>query len=230
MRDVDEKLKESVSVLDFGADPTGATDSTAAIKSAINAADKIHFPAGHFIITEPLIVPPQKELVGVGGTGKVNWQSNFSDLSGQTVINKITNTVDAQFGLDAILIFSNGNASPVAAETGVQVFPAGGDVILRNICFIGNGVHGPGGSGLHNAYGIVAGSGQHTHISNVFMRRTGVSLYMHGTYISSVDNFDTFGQIYQHTGTSTTYTGCEAGYGLYGGFRLNSVSYSTLQN
>ena len=208
----------------------GVTDDTAAIQAAIDVADKINFPAGHFIITAPLVLPPQKELVGVGGTGKVNWQSNFADLAGQTVINKTTNTPDAQFGLDALLICSNGSPSPVAAETGSQVYPAGGDVILRNLCFIGNGVHGPGGSGSHNAYGIVAGSGQHTHISNVFMRRTGVSLYMHGTYLSSVDHFDTFGQIYQYTGTSTTYTGCEAGYGLYGGFRLSSVSYSTLQN
>ena len=37
-RTVDSKLKDTVSVLDFGADPTGATDSTAAFQAALNAA------------------------------------------------------------------------------------------------------------------------------------------------------------------------------------------------
>lgn len=53
---VQTKLQQTVSVLDFGADPTGATDSTAAIQKAINAASnantvELHFPAGIYNYT-----------------------------------------------------------------------------------------------------------------------------------------------------------------------------------
>ena len=39
----------AVSVISYGADPTGATDSTAAIQAAVNAADDIYFPAGTYL-------------------------------------------------------------------------------------------------------------------------------------------------------------------------------------
>ena len=50
----------SVSVVSYGADPTGATDSTAAFKAAIAAASTAHesvwIPAGSFTVTSPLTV------------------------------------------------------------------------------------------------------------------------------------------------------------------------------
>ena len=48
---VQSKLHESISVLDFGADPTGITDSSNAIYAAINfsnGAKRIYFPAGTY--------------------------------------------------------------------------------------------------------------------------------------------------------------------------------------
>ena len=60
------KLQESVSVLDFGADPTGATDSTTAIQNAINSIPllvnstdhgyELYFPPGIYKITSTLTV------------------------------------------------------------------------------------------------------------------------------------------------------------------------------
>jgi len=52
---VEAKLAQTVSVLDFGADPTGATDSTAAIQSAITAVrtaggGEVYFPAGTYLL------------------------------------------------------------------------------------------------------------------------------------------------------------------------------------
>ena len=48
-RTVQAKLRESVSVLDFGADPTGVADSTAAIQAALNAGFKaVYVPAGSY--------------------------------------------------------------------------------------------------------------------------------------------------------------------------------------
>jgi hypothetical protein len=52
--DVENKLAEVLSVLDFGADPTGATDSTAAIQAAIDAVQTntfggtVYFPKGNY--------------------------------------------------------------------------------------------------------------------------------------------------------------------------------------
>lgn len=38
------------SVIDFGADPTGATDSTTAVQAAINASDSVYFPSGSYLV------------------------------------------------------------------------------------------------------------------------------------------------------------------------------------
>jgi hypothetical protein len=50
-RTVEGKLREIVSVLDFGADPTGVFDSTSAIQSAINTGKRVYLPGGTYKIT-----------------------------------------------------------------------------------------------------------------------------------------------------------------------------------
>ena len=49
-RTVDSKLKDVVSVKDFGAVGDGTTDDTAAIQAAIDAANTVHFPQGSYRI------------------------------------------------------------------------------------------------------------------------------------------------------------------------------------
>lgn len=51
-------------VLDYGADPTGATDSTTKIQAAINAETNIYFPAGTYLITAALEIPSNRVLHG----------------------------------------------------------------------------------------------------------------------------------------------------------------------
>ena len=55
-RTVQAKLQESVSVLDFGAVGDGVTDDTAAIQAACNAAFRVYFPSGTYIISTPIQV------------------------------------------------------------------------------------------------------------------------------------------------------------------------------
>lgn len=47
-RPIDEKLQEMLSVLDFGADPTGVADSSAAIQAAHDASTTLGYPAVYF--------------------------------------------------------------------------------------------------------------------------------------------------------------------------------------
>jgi hypothetical protein len=58
-RPINKKLEEWISVLDFGADPTGATDSTAAIQAAFDNSPQnavIYFPNGTYHISSTITI------------------------------------------------------------------------------------------------------------------------------------------------------------------------------
>lgn len=66
---VQTKLRESVSVKDFGADPTGGVDSTTAIQAAINAtvyAGTLHIPSGVYLVSAGLTATQPIRIVGDG--------------------------------------------------------------------------------------------------------------------------------------------------------------------
>jgi hypothetical protein len=71
IRTVDSKLKDVVSVKDFGATGNGTTDDTAAINAAIVAAatgyglSSVLFPAGTYRITSSIILKPNVSLQGL---------------------------------------------------------------------------------------------------------------------------------------------------------------------
>lgn len=57
-----------VNILDYGADPTGVADSTAAIQAAVNAGKSIFIPAGTFKITAPITLSQNIfEITGIKG-------------------------------------------------------------------------------------------------------------------------------------------------------------------
>lgn len=76
VRTLQDKLDDFVSVRDFGAKGDGATDDTVAINRALfelycredfSAAKKaLYFPAGHYIISDTIKVPPHATLIGEG--------------------------------------------------------------------------------------------------------------------------------------------------------------------
>jgi hypothetical protein len=77
-RPIDQKLGEWISVLDFGADPTGTSDSTTAIQNAINAAQSknggiVLIPWGTYNISSELVVSGSNVILqGYGGDGLHN--------------------------------------------------------------------------------------------------------------------------------------------------------------
>lgn len=80
---VQAKLRESVSVKDFGAAGGGVTDDTAAIQAALAAVNTaggkgatVYFPTGVYTISSTIIVPDRIKLVGEGSRSTIV-NSNF---------------------------------------------------------------------------------------------------------------------------------------------------------
>jgi hypothetical protein len=67
-RTAQDKLRERVSVKDFGAVGDGTTDDTAAIQAALTAAANVYFPAGTYLTSSTLVVNTGSQtLTGDGG-------------------------------------------------------------------------------------------------------------------------------------------------------------------
>ena len=110
-RPINQKLAETVSVLDFGADPTGVADSTTAITNAVTAVQtggSLYFPVGTYLTTGVTI---NKSITiygdGIGSTIKCNTTGiginiNFAT---QTQVNRV---------MISSLDFTNGTNTPSA--------------------------------------------------------------------------------------------------------------------
>jgi len=86
-RTVTSKLQESVSVLDFGADPTGSTDSTSAIQAAMTAGSggEVIVPYGTYKISTGPITVPTGTSVRFLGSAKFMHYGSGDCLSLQSV-------------------------------------------------------------------------------------------------------------------------------------------------
>jgi hypothetical protein len=97
-RTVASKLGDSVSVLDFGADPTGTNDSTAAIQAAINYAasnvsgyvsgGRVIIPKGQYIVSERTTTISDVST-GAGTTGAATMQLKHKvdvECDGATIV------------------------------------------------------------------------------------------------------------------------------------------------
>ena len=71
-RTVDAKLKEFVSVKDFGAVGDGVADDTTAIANAIATGKNVYFPSGNYLLTSLLSITAQnQELCGEGNSSRI---------------------------------------------------------------------------------------------------------------------------------------------------------------
>jgi hypothetical protein len=93
---VQSKLQESVSVQDFGADPTGVDDSYPAFVAALAAAQHILIPAGTYKVSQQIDITGDKTITGeVDETGYHPLASviNFTGVSGNCF-----SAISAEFG------------------------------------------------------------------------------------------------------------------------------------
>lgn len=118
---VQDKLRESVSVLDFGAVGDGVTDDTVAIQLALNTAfaaatpARIHFPAGTYLISSTLNVYPVTHITGDG-----RWST----------------IIKAGTGFTGIMMQDTGNAAKIILED-FQLF-ANSEAGVTNLLDLGN--------------------------------------------------------------------------------------------
>ena len=93
---VQAKLRESVSVLDFGADPTGATDSSSAVNSAVaylqtlGGGDLI-FPPGKYLFNSSIV--SSSSVNGVRFIGQGGGRLVTGDITATTLIQNFTGTL-----------------------------------------------------------------------------------------------------------------------------------------
>jgi len=74
---VQTKLRESVSVLDFGADPTGVANSATAFSNAIAAAKNVYVPTGTYSIGSNISITSVVRIFG-DGVGATVIERNYS--------------------------------------------------------------------------------------------------------------------------------------------------------
>ena len=119
---VEDKLAQTVSVMDFGAVGDGATDDTTAIQNAIaalSAGGSVYFPRGTYLVSSQIVVPVKVLLYGEGigidvGIGSLNRGASCI-LRGFTGANATVALNGDSCGIDEIDVDGN------AQGTGDQV-------------------------------------------------------------------------------------------------------------
>lgn len=124
-RSVEAKLQEYVSVLDFGADPTGVTDSTAAIQAALDCGgigSTIYVPKGEYYIDGTLTKYPGQIIQGDGWSTSVGYavdggsvlvQHSTSDVNFIQILGTSDNDQKERGGLRDIALVCNTASSAV---------------------------------------------------------------------------------------------------------------------
>lgn len=128
------------SVIDYGADPTGATNSRTAVQNTINAASLVKgtvtFPAGKFDVTGGLHIDSAIMLMGLTGNYSVNpadsaFNSGGSRLTTTSATDTLIKTTQTGIVFNGIALI-NLNASP-SAGYGIFMAKAGSFSMYRTV-------------------------------------------------------------------------------------------------
>lgn len=178
-RPINLKLAEQVSVLDFGADPTGVADSTTAFTNAQTASKNVFIPAGTYLL-DGLRIQNGVNLIGAGYNNSILVQKS----TGTPAINCTSDVTVGQLGYLNLSNFSvqgkNGAtiASFVIYATGVYA------VYESTFDFTSSG-----GYQSLNAIGATATNIYQCKVKVYSVNTTAVSIYLSGVGYSQFDFF-----------------------------------------
>jgi hypothetical protein len=197
VRTVDSKLKDVVSVKDFGAVGDGVADDTAAIQAAITASTSIVFPAGTYKTISSISIPSNRVLVGVNA--RITWDADVFltcftltgvtdiDITGLEFQATTSATVREPYAISALnvrrlnisqCLTTNSNllyAWHSGANYAAAVFSetAGGFNCNTGIRIKNCDITGSGSSSQLYGWGIIMGYTAHWTISNCVVRTCG---------------------------------------------------------
>ena len=148
-RSVNDKLRETVSVKDFGAIGDGATDDTAAIQNAINSVSSggiVHFPPGTYVVNGPAsaVFPVDVQWPRTVALNVPASQVVFRGVKNKSIIKLGTTTLScAIFGSDSLIsdigfsgLTFDGNSSVITAVDAYGFFfPKMGALTINDCVF-----------------------------------------------------------------------------------------------
>ncbi len=111
---VQAKLRESVSVKDFGAIGDGVTDDTTSIQAAITAGKQVHFPAGTYKLTAVVRLKRDRILFG---DGRVN---TIINQTGDVSAFEMDETTDAALVYGIVIKDMSITKGALTATTGIS--------------------------------------------------------------------------------------------------------------
>ena len=109
-----DKMREWVSVIDFGADPTGGIDSSSAFSAAIAAADNVFIPVGTYRCTIVLSGLSGKTLRGAG-----RYSTFLKNAGSSAVITMDNTTTPTQLNRVCDMAIVNANESTYPNTDGI---------------------------------------------------------------------------------------------------------------
>lgn len=116
---VDSKLKQSVSVIDYGADPTGVADSQPAIVQAMANASSVFFPPGVYLLGTNLAIPSNISLWAIPGTVTIHIPFNINQTAYPThpiySSNSPSNGSNTNISLQGLIFLADGISQTVAS-------------------------------------------------------------------------------------------------------------------
>lgn len=150
---VQEKLRESVSVKDFGAVGDGVTDDTASIQAALDSgAGTVFFPRGTYLITSSIIIPANTDITNDGtNTTIIDYRGTGYAFEGSAGMVRVsldfgiidcTNTTAGflrlKYGMSRSVVKMRGIVKAGAAVEGILLCGANPDTGLANNNCYGN--------------------------------------------------------------------------------------------